>query len=118
MIDQTLDCVIPSSAKIAESVKLGPRVVLAGDGVVLCSNTRIDAAAVIGADVTIGQGAWVRAGAVVLRSVLPNAIVEGNPAQVVGYLDSGGIWRKPDSKHVDIHAFSQLPRRGRDGGPR
>lgn len=110
MIDRNLDCIIPDSATIAKGVKLGPRVVLAGEGIVLRSNARIDAAAVIGAGVTIGQGAWVKAGAVVLRSVPPNAIVEGNPAQVVGYLDGGGARRKPDPKHIDIHAFSNLPR--------
>ncbi|NIJ41630.1 hypothetical protein FHS78_001920 [Parvibaculum indicum] len=110
MIDNTLDCIIPDSAKIAEGVTLGPRVVLAGDGVVLGQNARIDAAAVIGAEVTIGQGAWVKAGAVVLRSVPPNAIVEGNPAQVAGYLDGDGAWRKPDPKHVDFHSFKHLAR--------
>lgn len=109
MTDPILDCIIPHSATIAEGVTLGFRVVLAGEGIVLRPNARIDAAAVIGADVTIGQGAWVKAGAVVLRSVPPNAIVEGNPAQVVGYLD-GDAWRKPDPKHVDIHALSHLPR--------
>lgn len=110
MTRQILDCIIPDTAKIAEGVKLGPRVVLAGDGIVLRANIRIDAAAVIGADVTIGQGAWVKAGAVVLRSVPPNAIVEGNPAQVVGYLDGDDARRKSDPKHVDIRASSHLSR--------
>ncbi len=110
MTNQPVDCIMPESAQIAEGVTFGPRVVLAGDGIVLRQNARLDAAAVIGADVTIGQGAWVRAGAVVLRSVPPNAIVEGNPAQVVGYLDGEGARRKSDPKHIDIHALSHLPR--------
>jgi hypothetical protein len=110
MTSRSLDCIIPESAQIDEGVTLGPRVVLAGDGVVLRQNARVDAAAVIGADVTIGQGAWVRAGAVVLRSVPPNAIVEGNPAQVVGYLDGESSRRIPDTKHIDIHALGHLPR--------
>lgn len=110
MTNQPVDCIIPDSAQIAEGVTLGPRVVLAGDGIVLRQHARLDAAAVIGADVTIGQGAWVRAGAVVLRSVPPNSIVEGNPARVVGYLDGEGSRRKPDPKHIDIHALGHLPR--------
>lgn len=107
------DCIIPASAKIGAGVKIGPRVVLAGDGIVLLQNARLDAAVVIGADVTIGQGAWVRAGAVVLRSVPPNAIVEGNPAQIVGYLDGKDSRQKPDPKHIDIHALQHLPRPSR-----
>lgn len=110
MINRPADCIIPESAQIAEGVTFGPRVVLAGDGIILRHNARLDAAAVIAADVTIGQAAWVRAGAVVLRSVPPNAIVEGNPAQVVGYLDGAGSRRKPDPQHIDIHALGHLPR--------
>lgn len=110
MTNRPIDCIIPANAQIADGVTLGPRVVLAGDGIVLRQNARLDAAAVIGADVTVGQGAWVRAGSVVLRSVPPNAIVEGNPAQVVGYLDGDGFRRKPDPKHIDIHALVHLPR--------
>lgn len=38
--------------------------------------------------ITIGSGAMVGAGAVVVRSVPPNAIVVGNPARIVGYTDT------------------------------
>ncbi len=110
MIGQPIDCIIPLSAQIAEGVTLGPRVVLAGDGIIIRRNVQIDATAVIGADVTIGQGAWVKAGSVVLRSVPPNAIVEGNPAQVVGYLDGEDSRWKPDPTHIDIHALGHQPR--------
>jgi hypothetical protein len=110
MTNQPVDCIIPESAQIAEGVTLGQRVVLAGDGIVLRQNARLDAACVIGADVTIGQGAWVRAGSVVLRSVPANAIVEGNPAQVVGYMDGEGSQQRPDLKHIDIHTLGHLSR--------
>lgn len=105
-----LDCIIPENAQIADSVKFGPRVVLAGDGVVLRDNARLDAACVIGEGVSVGQGAWVRAGAVVLRSVPPNAIVEGNPARVVGYLNGTHSDRRPDPRHIDIHALGNIAR--------
>lgn len=38
--------------------------------------------------VTIGTQAMVGAGAVVTRSVPPNAIVVGNPAKIIGYVDA------------------------------
>lgn len=38
--------------------------------------------------VTIGMNAMVGAGAVVTKSIPPNAIVVGNPAKIVGYVDA------------------------------
>jgi UDP-2-acetamido-3-amino-2,3-dideoxy-glucuronate N-acetyltransferase len=48
----------------------------------------IGAGAVILPGVTIGSNAMVGAGAVVTRSVPPNAVVMGNPAKIVGYVDA------------------------------
>jgi UDP-2-acetamido-3-amino-2,3-dideoxy-glucuronate N-acetyltransferase len=59
--------------------------------------THIGARASIGAnatilpDIQIGQNAMVGAGAVVTRSVPANAIVAGNPARIVGYVDAGAL---------------------------
>ena len=56
--------------------------------------TRVLKGASIGANatllpgITVGAGAMVGAGAVVTRSVPPNAIVVGNPARIVGYVDA------------------------------
>ncbi|WP_431048572.1 WxcM-like domain-containing protein [Roseateles sp. L2-2] len=56
--------------------------------------TRLEDGASIGANatvlpgITIGSNAMVAAGAVVTRSVPPNAIVVGNPAKIVGYVDA------------------------------
>lgn len=107
------DCILPETIRIEENVTIGRRAVLTGDGIVLRANARLDAACVIGEGVTVGQGAWVRAGAVVLRSVPPNAIVEGNPAQVVGYINGSQADTLPDPRHVDIHSFGHLPRPSR-----
>ncbi|MFO0678092.1 MAG: WxcM-like domain-containing protein [Polyangiaceae bacterium] len=47
----------------------------------------IGANATILPGITIGAGAMVGAGSVVTRSVPPNAVVVGNPARIVGYVD-------------------------------
>src|SRR5207237_5730501 len=58
--------------------------------------TRVERGASIGANatilpgITIGEQAMIGAGAVVTRSVPPNAIVRGNPARIVGYVGSEG----------------------------
>ena len=57
-------------------------------------NTIVEKGASIGANatllsgITIGRKAMVGAGAVVTKSVPPNAIVVGNPAKIVGYIDT------------------------------
>ncbi len=48
----------------------------------------IGAGAVILPGLEIGRNAMVAAGAVITRSVPPNAVVEGNPAKIVGYVDA------------------------------
>jgi hypothetical protein len=107
------DAVIAPDAQIADSVVIAPRVVLAGPQIVLRENARLDAACVIGEQVTIGQGAWVRAGAVVLRSVPPFAIVEGNPAQVVGYVTPAEGGARPAPRLIDVASYKDLPRPAR-----
>lgn len=57
--------------------------------------TVVERGATIGANatilpgITIGRRAMVGAGAVVTRSVPPQAVVVGNPARITGYVDSG-----------------------------
>ena len=113
MVDAGHDSLVPPSANIAHTATIDPRVILAGDGIVVRDHVRLDAACIIGENVTIGQGAWVRAGAVVLRSVPANAIVEGNPAQVVGYLNGANSDTRPDPKLIDIHSHKHLERPAR-----
>ncbi len=76
--------------------------------------TYIDEAASIGANATIlpgiriGARSMVGAGAVVTRSVPPNAIVVGNPARIVGYVDA--TKSAPMTKHVARDAALPDPR--------
>jgi acetyltransferase-like isoleucine patch superfamily enzyme/dTDP-4-dehydrorhamnose 3,5-epimerase-like enzyme len=78
--------------------------------------TMVRQGASIGANATIlpgieiGTGAMVGAGAVVTRSVPPHAIAVGNPARIVGYVDSRGsgaaqtISAKPSVARFDHEA--------------
>lgn len=109
----SIDCIIPLSAQIEEGVVIGHRVVFAGDDIVIRSNARLDSACVIGEGVTVGQGAWVRPGSVVLRTVPANAIVEGNPAVVVGYQNQSNIGKLNTPRLVDLNNFSHLGRPSR-----
>ena len=73
--------------------------------------THIERGASIGANATIlpgviiGAGAMVGAGSVVTRSVPPNAIVQGNPARISGYVNArapqGGD-RKPSAPATGV----------------
>lgn len=49
------------------------------------NHVTIDTMAVVCKGVTIGDGAIVRSGSVVFKDVPAKAVVEGNPARIVGY---------------------------------
>jgi len=61
----------------------------------------IGSGAVILPGITIGRNAMVGAGAVVTRSVPPNAIVTGNPARIIGYVDAKNAERVKE-KAVEV----------------
>lgn len=56
--------------------------------VVVQDGAIIGANATILSGITIGKNAQVAPGAVVVKSIPPNAIVEGNPAKITGYVNS------------------------------
>ncbi|MEW6255298.1 MAG: WxcM-like domain-containing protein [Pseudomonadota bacterium] len=109
------DAVIPKDAVIEQDVIIGARVILAGSGITLRFGCRLDAGSIVGDGVTIGQGAHLRAGAVALHSVPPNAIAEGNPARVVGYRNVAEGVQNPSAapRHIDIPSVENTPRPGR-----
>lgn len=82
---------------IADDVHIGSNVTFAKDrlaensdvvSTVIEAKVSISAGATIITGITIGKGASVAAGAVVTKSVPAYSIVKGNPAQVIGYVDS------------------------------
>lgn len=130
-------CVVKNGAYICRGVSLeggvyiGPNVVFVEPSVNspivesrVEKNVRIGANSTICAGVSIGSKAVVRPGSVVTRAVPPNAIVEGNPASIVGYIDavndsvsaSGDMEtptvpseRKTAVKGVTLHTFPLIP---------
>ena len=91
---------IMPGAFVGEGVTIGPGAVIGPNACVLGSDVESDQQSVIGEFATVGGNATVHPGvhigararvspgAVVARSVPPFAIVEGNPARIVGYVDA------------------------------
>jgi UDP-2-acetamido-3-amino-2,3-dideoxy-glucuronate N-acetyltransferase len=87
--------------RVGDDVFIGPNASFANDRfprskkipekflqTVVETGASIGAGATVLPGITIGSNAMVAAGAVVTRSVPPNAIVVGNPAKIVGYVDA------------------------------
>lgn len=79
---------------------------------ILCHDVSIGANATILPGLTIGQNAMVGAGAVVTRSVPPNAIVTGNPARITGYVNASApayerhVFAESDPSREELHQTS------------
>jgi acetyltransferase-like isoleucine patch superfamily enzyme len=81
----------------------------------ICRNASIGAGATILPGLTIGHNAMVGAGSVVTSNVQPNAIVTGNPARVVGYVDTkreGATFRTAGSLLETLPSVAQTTVKG------
>lgn len=106
-------------ARLADGVFIGPAVVLTNDtyprainadgtlksahdwapvGVTVETGAAIGARATCVAPVTIGAWATVAAGAVVVKDVLPYALVAGVPAKRIGWVGESGVPLKPGTE--------------------
>jgi UDP-2-acetamido-3-amino-2,3-dideoxy-glucuronate N-acetyltransferase len=83
--------VVVGDVTLEEGVTVGPGAVLDGEArpVVVRRHASLGANATVRAGVEIGRGAVVEPGTVVTQNVPANAIVTGNPATIVAYVDSG-----------------------------
>lgn len=105
------DCIISPTVEVGDGVLIGARSILDGEGIRICSGARLDSGCIVGANVTVGYQAWVRAGSVVLHSVPANAVVQGNPAQVIGYQPASARDRGAIPRLIDIHSLGHLDQR-------
>jgi hypothetical protein len=106
-----LGCIISDSADIDSTASIGPGCIMHGKKIKICEGSRIDAGCVVGEGVTIGRNAWIRAGSVVLRSIPPNAVAEGNPAQVIGYQNVQMIQDGSSNvRLIDVHGMESATR--------
>lgn len=93
--------------RVMDDVFIGPNATFANDRfprsqqyldaplqTILHKGCSIGAGAVLLPGIEIGERAMVGAGAMVTRSVPPNAIVVGNPARIIGYVDAN---QRPNS---------------------
>jgi UDP-2-acetamido-3-amino-2,3-dideoxy-glucuronate N-acetyltransferase len=110
--------ILEANVIVEKNVHLGAASFI-GRGSVIHENAKVGAKAAIGEGITIGVGAEILMGSVVKSSVPPNAIVEGNPANIIGYTttlnhlnyktlsDSGDLKdRKTTSvRGVTLHTF-------------
>lgn len=129
-------CVVASGAVLCAGVVLdadvvvGPNAVFVeptspGDGAAtrVHQGVRIGANATLYPGITLAAGSVVRPGAVVTRSVPPRAIVDGNPAAIVGYVgtepnttaalpfaqQSTSIAEITPVRGVSVHTFPIVP---------
>jgi UDP-2-acetamido-3-amino-2,3-dideoxy-glucuronate N-acetyltransferase len=108
-------------AEIGDGVFIGPGAILTNDrhpravnsqgevkslddwspeGVTIGAGAAIGAGAVILAGVTVGSWALVAAGAVVVRDVAAHALMAGNPARQVGWVGKSGHRLAEDGGHL------------------
>jgi UDP-2-acetamido-3-amino-2,3-dideoxy-glucuronate N-acetyltransferase len=130
-------CAVASGAVVGAGVVLEADVVVANNAVFVepaspadgapsrvQHGVRIGANAVIYPGITLAAGSLVRPGAVVTRSVPPRAIVEGNPATIVGYVGTeesgtstasafapqrGSVAQTTLVRGVSLHTFPVVP---------
>jgi UDP-2-acetamido-3-amino-2,3-dideoxy-glucuronate N-acetyltransferase len=85
--------ILHSNVHVSRGASVGVRVIFIEGGearTIVGDDCTVEAGAIIGRGVQLGRGGHVLPGSVVLSSTPPNAIIEGNPARIVGYTKSGG----------------------------
>ena len=114
LIDHGMGVVIGETTEIAERCHLHQGVTLGGTSTrrekrhpTLARNVLIGAGAQLVGGITVGEGAKIGAGSVVVSNVPPYATVVGVPGHVVAYYDPGDdtMLRLPDPEHDRIEGL-------------
>ena len=82
------DVVIGKDCIVFQNVTIGKKYGTSGKSPIIGNNVKIYANSCVIGDVKIGDNAKIGAGAIVLEDVPENAIVAGNPAKIVGYIEN------------------------------
>jgi len=115
-IDHGMGVVIGETAEIGDGCHLHQGVTLGGTSTLrtkrhptLCADVTVGAGAQIIGAVTIGKGARIGAGSVVVSNVPEYATVVGVPGHVVSFYDPGNdtILRLPDPEHDRLEVLEQ-----------
>lgn len=99
---------VGAGVTLADDVTIGPGARLlgvAGGEIVVRREVSIGANATVGRGVSIGRGAVVEAGSVVDADVPAHAVVRGNPARIVGYVDT--LPMPPEAEFLDVAAIEE-----------
>jgi acetyltransferase-like isoleucine patch superfamily enzyme len=73
---------------------------------VVQKSTYIEGNVTISTGITIGPNALVKAGAVVTKDIPPNAIVQGNPAQITGYVQASRVEARQIQSISDLESLT------------
>lgn len=109
--------VVPPTVRLGQHVEIGPMAVFedATTGqapTVVGDRVRVGANATICVGAHLADGCVVRPGAVVTRAVPPGAIVEGNPATIIGYAAAAEGPVSPSHPSDARQPVEQTPVRG------
>ena len=116
---------LPAGLVLESGCRIGPNVAFVeGAPIIVRGHVQIGANSTLLPGITLSAKSVVRPGSVVGRSVPPGAIVEGNPAAIVGYVDAQvgpeshsrapAVAQGPQVEHlavcgVSLHHFPVIP---------
>lgn len=88
-------CVLQGPCRVGDESIVGAGALLSGagaeGGLVIEAGVHIGVGAMLPCALNVARGARIEAGTLILRAVPPHAIVAGNPAQIIGYVENAAV---------------------------